>query len=48
MTDGEPMPSVKAAGWSMSVNLSWSDPRNEFFRMKDHDIANRKGLDAKQ
>ena len=32
----------------MSVNLSWSDPRNELSRMKDHDIANRKGLDAKQ
>ena len=32
----------------MSVNLSWSDLRNELSRMKDHDIANRKGLDTKQ
>ena len=54
MTDGEPVPSVKAAGCndhtpkqfrSMSVNLSWSDPRNELSRMKDHDIANRKDVD---
>ena len=52
-----PRTSVKAVGWnehtpkqfwSMSVNLSWSDPRNELSRMKDHDIANRKGLDTKQ
>ena len=43
MTDGEPMPSVKAVGWndhtpkqfwSMSVNLAWSDPRNELSRIR--------------
>jgi len=57
VTDGEPMSLVKAAGrndhipkefWSTSVNLSWCDPRIELSRKKDHDIANRKGLDAKQ
>ena len=32
----------------MSVNLSWSDPRNKLSLMKDHDIANRMDLDAKQ
>ena len=32
----------------MSVNLSWNDLRNELSRMKDHDIAYRKCLDAKK
>jgi hypothetical protein len=57
VTDGEPMHVVRASQkddvaipkefWGTSVNLHWSDPRIEMSRRKNHEIADRSGIDAK-